>query len=420
MPADQRCSVGIGIRALLLAPVQAPPAFVLGERNFMIKDDTMPQAPAASSEHSTMNTAKADSPANGLAPTAKTADQLPKEVLIKWLYDMQLIREFENRTMQAYQQAKIGGFCHIYTGQEAVAVGTIGCTNADDPVITAYRDHGHALARGMTPQACMAEMFGKTTGCAKGKGGSMHMFDRKNWLFGGHGIVSAQTPMGAGFAFSEKYQLEVMGTGKKKVTLCYMGDGALDQGAFHEAQNLASLWDLPVIYVLENNGYSMGTAINRHTANSENLIDRAKGYGIRAAKIDGLDIMNIYNEFKPIVDECRETSRPAFIDLKTYRYQGHSMSDPQKYRTKDEVDQYKDQDSIAKLCSDLMNMGHIDEAGWKSMRKEIADIVRASVEHAESAPIPESSELYTDVFANPQKNLSPTATYTHGTKNPLM
>jgi pyruvate dehydrogenase E1 component alpha subunit len=385
----------------------------------------MTQAPAASSEQSQMNTAKADSPMSNTtsavsAPTAKTAADLPKETLVKWLYDMQLIREFENRTMQAYQQAKIGGFCHIYTGQEAVAVGTIGCTNSDDPVITAYRDHGHALARGMTPESCMAEMFGKTTGCAKGKGGSMHMFDRPNWLFGGHGIVSAQTPMGAGFAFSEKYQLEVMGIGKKKVTLCYMGDGALDQGCFHEAQNLASLWDLPVIYILENNGYSMGTAINRHTANAENLIDRAKGYGIRAAKIDGLDIMNIYNEFKPIVDDCRENSRPAFIDLKTYRYQGHSMSDPQKYRTKEEVDQYKDKDSIAKLCSDLMTMGHIDEAGWKAMRKEISNIVRASVEHAEAAPTPEPGELYTDVYANPEKNLSPTAIYSHGTKNPLM
>ncbi len=374
----------------------------------------------ASNEHSFMNTAKADSHSDGLAPTAKTARELPKEVLTKWLYDMQLIREFENRTMQAYQQAKIGGFCHIYTGQEAVAVGTIGCVNSDDPVITAYRDHGHALARGMTPNACMAEMFGKTTGCAKGKGGSMHMFDRPNWLFGGHGIVSAQTPMGAGFAFASKYENEVLNEGKKKVTLCYMGDGALDQGCFHEAQNLASLWDLPVIYVLENNGYSMGTAIHRHTANPENLIDRAKGYGIKAVKIDGLDIMNIYNEFKPIVDECREQSRPAFIDLKTYRYQGHSMSDPQKYRTKEEVDLYKDKDSIAKLCSNLIEMGHISESDWKAMQKEIRDIVRASVDHAENAPIPESDELYTDVYANPEKNLSPTATYAHGTKNPLM
>ncbi len=384
----------------------------------------MTQAPAQSEQ--TMTTAKADSQNAGLAPSAKNASELPKETLLKWLYDMQLIREFENRTMQAYQQAKIGGFCHIYTGQEACAVGTIGCVNSDDPVITAYRDHGHALARGMTPEACMAEMFGKVTGCAKGKGGSMHMFDRKNWLFGGHGIVSAQTPMGAGFAFATKYEHEVLGKtlqgteAKKKVTLCYMGDGALDQGAFHEAQNIAALWGLPVIYILENNGYSMGTAINRHTANAENLTDRAKGYGMLTTKIDGLDIMNIYNEFRPIVDQCREESRPAFIDLKTYRYQGHSMSDPQKYRTKEEVDQYKDKDSIAKLVSDLMDKGWLSEGDWKSMQKDIRDIVRAAIDAAEAAPAPEDDELFTDVYANPEKNLSPTATYSHGTKNPLM
>lgn len=378
------------------------------------------------SERTNMNTAKAHSPSAGSAPTAKNASELPKETLLKWLYDMQLIREFENRTMQAYQQAKIGGFCHIYTGQEACAVGTIGCVNSDDPVITAYRDHGHALARGMTPEACMAEMFGKITGCAKGKGGSMHMFDRKNWLFGGHGIVSAQTPMGAGFAFATKYEHEVLGKtlqgteAKKKVTLCYMGDGALDQGAFHEAQNIAALWGLPVIYILENNGYSMGTAIHRHTANHENLVDRAKGYGMLTKKIDGLDITNIYNEFRPIVDQCREESRPAFIDLKTYRYQGHSMSDPQKYRTKDEVDQYKDKDSIAKLVSDLMDKGWLSENDWKTMQKDIRDIVRAAIDAAEAAPVPEDDELFTDVYANPEKNLSPTATYSHGAKNPLM
>ncbi len=367
----------------------------------------MTQAPATST-----NPAKADSQP---APTKPS-----KEMMLKWLYDMQLIREFENRTQQAYQQAKIGGFCHIYSGQEACAVGTIACTNDDDPVVTAYRDHGHALARGMSAEACMAEMFGKVTGCAKGKGGSMHMFDKPNWLFGGHGIVSAQTPMGAGFAFASKYELEVLGTGKKKIALCYLGDGALDQGAFHEAQNLASLWDLPVIYILENNGYSMGTAINRHTANSENLEDRAKGYGIKSITIDGLDILHAYSELKPFFDDCRDKQRPGFVNFKTYRYQGHSMSDPQKYRTKDEVDQFKDQDSIAKLCSDLMGMGHIDEAGWKSMQKEIRNTVLDAVEAAENAAVPEPGELYTDVYANPEKNLSPTATYTHGTKNPLM
>ena len=355
------------------------------------------------------------------------AAALPKETQLKWLRDMQLIREFENRTMQAYQQAKIGGFCHIYSGQEACAVGTIACINQDDPLVTAYRDHGHALAKGMSARACMAEMFGRIHGCAKGKGGSMHMFDRPNWLYGGHGIVGAQTPLGAGLAFASKYENEVLKKGvhpnhepKKKVTLCYLGDGAVDQGAFHEALNLASLFDLPVIFIIENNGYSMGTAIHRHTANHENLISRGESYGIGSMQIEGLDIRNVYNQFKPFADACRENSRPGFIDFKTYRYQGHSMSDPQKYRTKDEVEEYKNKDSIARLLGQLMDEGTISEDGWKQMQNEIRDEVLESVEFAENSPTPEPGELYTDVYANPQKNLSPTATYTHGLRNPLL
>ena len=373
------------------------------------------------------------------APTANTrmtkahssnnlVADLPVSTQLKWLRDMQLIREFENRTMQAYQQAKIGGFCHIYSGQEACAVGTIGCINQDDPLVTAYRDHGHALAKGMTARACMAEMFGKITGCAKGKGGSMHMFDRPNWLFGGHGIVGAQTPLGAGLAFAAKYENEVIGkpihpnhNPGKKVTLCYLGDGAIDQGAFHEALNLASLMDLPVIFIIENNGYSMGTAIHRHTANHNNLISRGESYGIDSIKIDGLDIRNVYNTFKPFVDHCRENSRPGFVDFKTYRYQGHSMSDPQKYRTKEEVEEYKNKDSIARLLNQLMEEGHVTEDAWKTMQNEIRDEVLDAVEFAENSPAPEvEAELFSDVYALPQKNLSPTAEYHHGAKNPLM
>ncbi len=357
----------------------------------------------------------------------RPSDGLPDETLIKWLHDMQLIREFESRTMQAYQQAKIGGFCHIYSGQEACAVGTIGSVEPDDPVVTAYRDHGHALARGMHPAACMAEMFGKLGGCAKGKGGSMHMFDRPNNLFGGHGIVGAQTPLGAGLAFAERYKWEVMGTGKKRVSLCYLGDGAVDQGAFHEAQNLASLWGLPVIYIVENNGYSMGTAFHRHTANHDKLTLRAEGYGIKAIEFDGLDVLNVYDHMKPLVDECRDLQRPGFVDLKTYRYQGHSMSDPQKYRTKDEVEEFKERDSIAKLASLLMTpkddggRGCLSEDEWKEMQSTIKQAVKEAMDYAENAAAPEvENELFTDVYALPMKNLSPSAVYHHGVKNPLL
>ena len=358
------------------------------------------------------------------APSAgnRAVDALDNDTLLGWLRTMQLIREFETRTQQAYQQAKIGGFCHIYSGQEACAVGTIACTNNDDPVITAYRDHGHALARNMTPRSCMAEMYGKAPGCAKGKGGSMHMFDKPNHLYGGHGIVGAQTPLGAGLAFATRYEWEVLGTGSKKVCLCYLGDGAIDQGAFHEALNLSSLFGLPVIYIIENNGYSMGTAIDRHTANHENLISRGKSYGIHSVQIDGLDIRDVYDQFKPVVDQCREEQKPAFVDLLTYRYQGHSMSDPQKYRTKEEVDQYKGKDSIAALLDHLMNdRGAIDEDAWKAMRGEIRDEVKDAVEFAESAEVPDvDAELYSDVFVYPQANLSPTREYIHGAKNPVL
>ncbi len=360
-------------------------------------------------------------------PAARPSDALSNETLLKWLYDMQLIRDFEARTMQAYQQAKIGGFCHIYSGQEASAVGCTAAVEHKDPIVLAYRDHGHALARGMHPAACMAEMFGKLAGCAKGKGGSMHMFDRPNYLFGGHGIVGAQTPLGTGLAFAERYKWEVLETGPKRVCLCFLGDGAIDQGAFHEAKNLASLYGIPVIYVIENNGYSMGTAIHRHTANHDRLTMRGEAYGIKSIEIDGLDIRNVYDKMKVLVDECRDLQRPGFVDLKTYRYQGHSMSDPQKYRTKEEVDEFKSQDSIANLLDYLMRdendggRGCITEDEWKAMQKEIKEIVMDALEFAENAADPDpETELTTDTYAYPMKNLSPSDTYSHGAKNPLL
>ena len=362
----------------------------------------------------------------------RAAEKLPDKTLLGWLRDMQLIREFETRTQQAYQQAKIGGFCHIYSGQEACAVGTIACLEAEDPVITAYRDHGHALARGMDPGACMAEMFGKAVGCAKGKGGSMHMFDRPNHLYGGHGIVGAQTPLGAGLAFATKYEMEVLkrrvdgGPAKPRITLCYLGDGAIDQGAFHEALNLAALYSLPVIYVIENNGYSMGTAIQRHTANHDNLISRGEAYGIKSVEIDGFDVLNVYSDFKPLADWCRDAQKPAFVDLRTYRYQGHSMSDPQKYRSKDEVDQWKERDSIDALAHHLMTpkseggRGCLTEDEWKELQKDIRGVVRDALQFAEKAEAPDLAELYSDVFINPLPNSSPTGRYTRGSVNPLL
>ncbi len=356
-------------------------------------------------------------PRSGYSLSAK----LPDATLHKWLRDLMLIREFELKTMAAYQQAKIGGFCHIYIGQEAVVVGTFGAINHDDPVVTAYRDHGHALARGMSPGACMAEMYGKITGCAKGKGGSMHMFDKPNWLFGGHGIVGAQTALGAGLAFAARYEWEVLKTGPKKVCLAFLGDGALNQGCFHEALNLAGLYNLPVIFIVENNGYSMGTSIERGTTMAHNLCLKAAGYGIDGVQIDGMDVMHLYDAFKPYADECREQQKPGFVDLKTYRYQGHSMSDPQKYRTKDEVAKYQERDPVMLLADYLLNKRKsLGEAEYQQMQVDIRNEVKASVEFAENSPAPELAELYTDVYANPMPNLSPSGEYTHGVKNPLL
>jgi pyruvate dehydrogenase E1 component alpha subunit len=386
-------------------------------------------------------TARTDrNPVQGGKTSRRPSESLPPQTLVQWLREMYLIREFENRTAQAYQQAKIGGFCHLYIGQEATVVGTLAAVNPDDPIITAYRDHGHALARGMDPGACMAEMFGKITGCAKGKGGSMHMFDKPHWVFGGHGIVSAQNPLGAGLAFAAKYEFEVLGKAlpnpgvnegdpaKKKVSLCYMGDGALNQGALHEAMNLAGLWDLPVIYIVENNGYSMGTSIQRGTTMPFDLTKKADAYGIRGEVIDGFDVVELYDDFKPVADWCRENQKPAFIDLKTYRYQGHSMSDPQKYRTKEEVDQFKAKDSIDRLAHQLMNERKgpdgqpiLSEQQFMEMQAEVKAAVKAAMDFAESSAFPDpAKELYSDVLTNPMPNMSPSGEYIHGEKNPLL
>lgn len=373
----------------------------------------------------------------------RPSDSVAPATVKKWLRDMLLIREFEVRCAQAYQQAKIGGFCHLYIGQEACAVGTIQSINHDDPIVTAYRDHGHALARGMDAGACMAEMFGKSTGCAKGKGGSMHMFDKPNWLFGGHGIVGAQTPLGTGLAFAARYEWEVLGKqldiygggpAKKKLALAYLGDGALNQGALHEAMNLAGLWSIPVIYIVENNRYSMGTAIERGTTMAHNLLAKSAAYGIEGLKIaqdDAMDLLRLYDKFKPFADELREKQRPGFVDLQTYRYQGHSMSDPQKYRTKEEVEKVKEADSIDLLARhllgsaqnarrDSLSFGTMSEEEFAEMQKGVKAEVAAAVKFAEDSPIPDSSELYTDVYARPMRNLSPIREYTHGAKNPLL
>lgn len=328
--------------------------------------------------------------------------RIPNDALLKWLRDMMLIREFEVRCMQAYQDKKIGGFCHVYIGQEAVAVGCTSAIEGRDPMVTAYRDHGHALARGMSARACMAEMFGRIGGCAKGKGGSMHMFDRANNLFGGHGIVGAQTPLGAGLAFATKYEDEVINGGRSnRVTLCFLGDGALNQGSFHEAMNLAGLFNLPVIFIVENNGYSMGTSIHRGTTMGHDLPAKAAAYGIDAAIIDGMDFLEVHYGMSKVVADARKRSRPWFIDMRCYRFKGHSMSDPRKYRTREEEEAYESGDPIGKLDRLLRQRGALDDEIIKGMLKSVRDEVRDAVQWADAQPLPSIAELHHDVFVEP-------------------
>ena len=321
------------------------------------------------------------------------------KTLKQWLREMLLIREFEVRTMQAYQNRLIGGFCHIYSGQEAVAVGTITALNDDDPVITAYRCHGHALARGMDPYRCMAELFGRFDGCAKGKGGSMHMFDRDKHLYGGHAIVGAQTPLATGLAFATKYEQEILKqSDHARVTVCYLGDGAINQGAFHEALNLAGILDLPVIFVIENNGYAMGTSVARGTTLADALYRKAEAYGMKGHLIEeGMDVVSVHDQFKKVVDFSRKNSKPDLVQIRTYRYKGHSMSDPRKYRTHEEEEQWHKRDPIDHLSHDLIESGDLTADEYKKMTVEIRDQIRDVVRRATDAAPPSLDELYVDV-----------------------
>ena len=347
-------------------------------------------------------TTPSGSGANSTHGAARKLPALPSTTLTKWLREMHLIREFEVRCMQSYQEKKIGGFCHVYIGQEAVAVGCTAAVNLEDPIITAYRDHGHALARGMSSRACMAEMYGKVGGCAKGKGGSMHMFDRPHNLYGGHGIVGAQTPLGAGIAFATKYEDEVMNAGRnRRVTLCFLGDGAVNQGSVYEAMNLAGLFDIPVIFIVENNGYSMGTEISRGTTMSHELTIKGRAHGLKEATIDGMDVLAVYHDMHELANWCRENSRPAFVDMKCYRYKGHSMSDPRKYRTREEEERHELNDPIGKFERTLLDHAVVTDASIKEIMNSTREEVRDALKFSNESPEPDMSELYTDVFVEP-------------------
>jgi pyruvate dehydrogenase E1 component alpha subunit len=320
------------------------------------------------------------------------AQKFSKETYLYWYELMQLIRQFESKSEEMYKMAgKIRGFFHVYNGQEAIAAGCMTATNQEDPFITAYRDHGLALAKGMSPNSAMAELYGKATGCSKGKGGSMHFFSKEHYFFGGHGIVGAQIGTGAGLAFAEQYR------GSKNVVLCFFGDGAARQGMLHEVFNLAMLWKLPVVFICENNNYAMGTSIER-TSNVIDIYKLADAYEMPANKIDGMTAEAVHEGVARAVNRARQGEGPTLLEMKTYRYKGHSVSDPQKYRTKDEVEEYKNQDPITKVTKTILDNNFATEADLKAIDDKITLIVDASVKFAEESPWPDDSEVYKDVY----------------------
>lgn len=321
---------------------------------------------------------------------------LSKDDKIKLLRDMIRIRRFEERCIPAYQGGNIAGFLHLYIGQEAIAVGSVSVCGKNDHLITAYRDHGHALAVGMGMNECMAELYGKATGCSKGKGGSMHFFAPDKNYWGGHGIVGGQTPLGLGLAYALKYK------GLKGAALCYLGDGAVNQGAFHESLNLAALWNLPVIYVIENNGYSMGTSQARSSAYQECLAKRAEGYNIEWKHCFGHDIYEVRAVIGEAVERAHETSKPMMLEIATYRYRGHSLADSKHekgYRTKDEIEEYKrTKDPVNLFKAKLLAEGVIQEADYAKIDQEATEESLASVRFAEESPYPTIESIREDVY----------------------
>ena len=305
------------------------------------------------------------------------------------------IRRFEQVSLQHYQAGRMGGFLHLYIGQESVAVGTVSVMGPNDHVITAYRDHGHALAVGMGMNECMAELFGKATGCSRGKGGSMHYFAPEKNYWGGHGIVAGQTPLGLGLAYGLKYR------GIKGAALCFLGDGAVNQGAFHESLNLAELWDLPVIYVIENNGYSMGTSQKRSSAYVDYLAKRAEGYGMAWEQFNGEDIYEVRAGVGKAIERAHNESKPSILEIATYRWEGHSVADANKfkYRTKEEVEKFQnDHDPIQVWKRNLINEGVATEDDLKKIDKEAQKEAEESAEFAKSSPYPEPETIFEDVY----------------------
>lgn len=316
---------------------------------------------------------------------------LNKNLYISALKQMLLIRRFEEKCVQFYGMQMIGGFCHLYIGQEAVVAATFAAKKPEDATVTSYRCHGHTIASGIDPKYVFAELLGRDTGSSRGKGGSMHLFNTDGHFYGGHGIVAAQIPIGTGLAFAQKYQ--------KTNNICYtfLGDGAANQGQMFEAFNMAELWSLPVLYIIENNEYAMGTSVARSTGESH-LYKRGESLGIKGTQVDGMDFEKTYLAMKKATDEIRKTSIPQILEVKTYRYRGHSMSDPATYRTKEEVENYKSNDPIEKVKEQIIAKKYLTEGKIKEIDQEVKQTIKEAASFAENSPLPDARELYTDIY----------------------
>jgi len=315
-----------------------------------------------------------------------------KELLRAMLYEMVLGRIFEEKSAEVYRMGKIGGFCHLYIGQEAIGVGTLMALESKDMVITSYRDHVLAMVRGITPEAVMAELYGKATGCVKGKGGSMHMFSKELQFYGGHGIVGGQIGVGTGMAYAAKYR------GSGQVTMCFFGEAAVNQGIFHESLNMAQLWKLPIIYICENNQYGMGTSQKRAMSVSS-VSRKGEAYGIANEFVDGMDVMAVREASLRAIERARKESLPTLLEIRAYRFMGHSMSDPGNYRTRDEILKYQERDPIKLFQESLKEAGVFSDKDFEQVRQKVIEVVNKAVKFADESPLPDESELFADVFA---------------------
>lgn len=335
-----------------------------------------------------------------MAISNATLAGLTRTQLLEMHYMMSLLRRFEEKSAEEYTRGKIGGFMHLYIGQEAVGVGSISTLRQEDRVLSSYREHGHAIIKGMEPRVVMAELFGKITGCSKGKGGSMHMWSNELGMFGGNGIVAAQLPMAAGLAFAAQYQ------GLNSVTMCFFGDGAVDEGAFHESLNLASLWKLPVVYICENNQYSMGMAVAKAWA-VDSLLPRAAAYNMPGEQVDGMDVIAVYEAARRAVERARNGEGPTLLEIKTYRFRGHSMTDPAYYRTREEEHEWRNtRDPIGIFEKKLQEQSIATQAEFDQNDARATQIAEDAADFAENSPDPTPEELFNDVMADASTALS--------------